>query len=201
MSWSSSGFAAFDDAAFDALAKLAFASLLRPEEEEEEGALRASPALRGVSPTALKEGFAGVCTLLLTAAQDGADAGAFATALEEHGIAGPRAEALCAQYKADAAALRGVLTRTGIGLPSLVGADWRLDYHVSSSATGKANVPVYCLKWKTVADPGGGAGGGAGSGAQHKDIEFMCSLQQLQDLSNSINDAAKQIERTLDAMS
>ena len=163
--------------------------------------MRAAPALRGVAPTALKDGFAGVCTLLLTAAQDGADAAAFAAALEEHGIAGPRAEALGAQYTAHAAALRGALTRTGIGLPALVGSDWRLDYHVSSSATGKANVPVYCLKWKTVADPGGGGGGGAGSGAQHKDIEFMCSLQQLQDLSNSINDAAKQIERTLDAMS
>ena len=52
-------------------------------------------------------------------------------------------------------------------LPQIVGMDWRLDYHISSGATGSAATPVYFISLK-VADNEDG---------KIRDVEFHCSYQ------------------------
>mmetsp|Transcript_573 Transcript_573/g.571 ORF Transcript_573/g.571 Transcript_573/m.571 type:complete len:212 (-) Transcript_573:302-937(-) len=74
-----------------------------------------------------------------------------------------------------------------VDVSRIVDIDWRLDYKVRSLSLGKTNEVVYCVSLKTIDcnnQPG-------------KDIEFKCSLQQLEDLVQKLLDAKKQVERVI----
>ena len=77
-------------------------------------------------------------------------------------------------------------TCTGLRGTHIIGCDWRLDYHVRSSATGIEHVPVYFVSLKTK-----GSDGTLGS------TDFTCSMEQMQDLLSIVRDATKQLDRIL----
>ena len=109
--------------------------------------------------------------------------------LEENGFDGGKITAFAAAYDARVARIRDILALTGLGAtPSIVGLNWRLDYHVRSSSAGRANVPVYFIRVSTKSAAG-----------ELKDIEFTCNKAQLQDLLAKVRDATKQIERMMSA--
>ncbi|KAJ7375769.1 COMM domain containing 3 [Desmophyllum pertusum] len=62
--------------------------------------------------------------------------------------------------------LEALLARTGSSFPHVVDVDWRLDYYIKE--VGKA---------------------------QGKDVQFSCSMEQLQDLVGKLKDACKSIEK------
>ncbi len=106
--------------------------------------------------------------------------------LEECGLYGGRLNFIAKCFESKSSTLREELARTGFSLPKVVGIDWRLDYHVRSSAAGKASRPVFFVTLNTQ----------VGSG-ELKDLDFMCTPEQMKDLLAKVKDATKQVERTI----
>lgn len=61
--------------------------------------------------------------------------------------------------------------------------DWRLDYFLKTDSLSKINKPLYSITLKTK-DHG-----------EQKDITFTCTIEQLQDLVNKLQDASQSINR------
>ena len=61
--------------------------------------------------------------------------------------------------------------------------EWRLDYQVHSSATGREHDPLYIIKLKTV------------EGGSEKPIEFTATREQLHDLLAKSKDALAAVDR------
>lgn len=89
-----------------------------------------------------------------------------------------------AQYQKKVPMLRHILSATSFGFPHIVDADWRLDYYLKSDSISKVNQPQYYLKLK-VKDENGAP----------RDVEFVCTIEQLQDIVNKLQDAAHSINR------
>lgn len=73
--------------------------------------------------------------------------------------------------------------------PHLLGADWRLDYCVSSSKDRAIRELLYHVSLNTL-DP---------VDAAEKNINFVCTVEELQDLVARLKDACKSVERALQA--
>lgn len=67
-----------------------------------------------------------------------------------------------------------------------MGIDWRIDYAIRSKATGKDNVPMFYISLKVLGDDN-----------QINNINFIASLEEMQDLLAKVRDAVKQVERVL----
>ncbi|XP_068741635.1 COMM domain-containing protein 3-like [Montipora capricornis] len=81
--------------------------------------------------------------------------------------------------------LEALLSRTGSSYPHIVDVDWRLDYYIKNNQMEKVNQPTYLITLKTEE-----------SGKSHgKDVQFSCSMEQLQDLVGKLKDACKSIEK------
>jgi polycomb group RING finger protein 4 len=88
------------------------------------------------------------------------------------------------QYQKKLPMLRHILSATSFGFPHIIDADWRLDYFLKSDSISKVNQPQYYLKFKVKDEQG-----------VPKDVEFVCSIEQLQDIVNKLQDAAHSINR------
>eukprot|EP00455_Lapot_gusevi_P014658 TRINITY_DN1734_c0_g1_i2.p2 TRINITY_DN1734_c0_g1~~TRINITY_DN1734_c0_g1_i2.p2 ORF type:complete len:106 (+),score=28.46 TRINITY_DN1734_c0_g1_i2:294-611(+) len=89
-----------------------------------------------------------------------------------------------AKYDSIRTQLRAHLSQTSFTFPRIVGLDWRLDYYIKSNLLDRADEPVYFVSLKV----------------QERDnsirnVQFSCSLQELQDLHAKLYDACKQLER------
>lgn len=78
-----------------------------------------------------------------------------------------------------------LLVNQGIQLPRLVGVEWRLDYAIRSKILGKENVPLFFVGLKVK------------EGKEEKDIRFLATLEEMQDLLAKVRDAVKQVERVI----
>ena len=76
-----------------------------------------------------------------------------------------------------------------VNAPRIVGIDWRLDYTIESSASGSERSPVYFVTLK-VQDHEGDL-------SSIRDVTFLCSSEQLQDLQTKVEDAVTQVQRVL----
>ena len=76
---------------------------------------------------------------------------------------------------------------TGIALPELIGVDWRLDYGIRSKHGGRGNLPMFFVNLK-LKDRG-----------LVRDVEMICSQEELEDMLSKVKDAVKQTERLLSA--
>lgn len=63
--------------------------------------------------------------------------------------------------------------------------EWRLDYGVRSLTEGRVNAPRFLVTFK-VRDTD-----------TIRDIQFSCSLQEMQELVGKLRDANKQVERLM----
>ncbi|KAK2562106.1 COMM domain-containing protein 3 [Acropora cervicornis] len=78
-----------------------------------------------------------------------------------------------------------IYIRTGSSFPHIVDVDWRLDYYIKNNQMEKVNKPMYLITLKTEES----------GKPQGKDVQFSCSMEQLQDLVGKLKDACKSIER------
>lgn len=76
-----------------------------------------------------------------------------------------------------------------VNAPRIVGIDWRLDYTIESSISGSERSPVYFVTLK-VQDHEGDL-------SSIRDVTFLCSSEQLQDLQTKVEDAVTQVQRVL----
>lgn len=66
-------------------------------------------------------------------------------------------------------------TPAGFSPASLVDVDWRLDYNVMTSGTGREHDPRYLMRLRALQSDGTPA-----------DVEFTCTSEQLRDMLNQV---------------
>jgi hypothetical protein len=179
--------AALPDKAFAQVSRCAF------------GALTAGPAfsadkvakmLRGqAEETAaqIKCAHAGLLTLLAEAARIHADGESLRATLDDAGVGADRAGQLVEGYASAVALIRENLRTDALGVGRIVGLDWRLDFSIESSASGSQHEPVYFVTLN-VQDV-------EGDPSSVRDVTFLCSSEQLQDLHRKVEDACEQVAR------
>ena len=138
-------------------------------------------------PSALKAAYAGLLTLLSEAARLHADSESFRSTLDDAGVSGDRAGQLVEGYGNAVALIRDNLRTDTLGVPRIVGIDWRLDFSIESSASGSQHEPVYFVTLN-VQDI-------EGEISSVRDVTFLCSAEQLQDLHKKVEDACEQVAR------
>lgn len=74
----------------------------------------------------------------------------------------------------------------GLGLDRIVDLDWRLDYHIRSSASGMAHQPVFIVSAKLKDAQG-----------RVRTQQFTCNTVQMEELLARVQDAAKQVDRVV----
>ncbi|TNN59502.1 COMM domain-containing protein 3 [Liparis tanakae] len=67
--------------------------------------------------------------------------------------------------------------------PHINDASWRLQYHVKNDQIDKVNEPFYLIALNTE------------NKGSSEDINFTCTVEQLQDLVGKLKDAAKSVEK------
>ncbi|KJE89287.1 HCaRG family protein [Capsaspora owczarzaki ATCC 30864] len=164
-----------------ALTKAAVSVLLKVTTEAE--AVDGEAALKGVDRATLKQAYAALVSLLLEAAKHNKTEADVKAALEDAKVSEDRAGPIAAVYAAEIVELRTVLSSTGFGFPHVVDADWRLDYYMKDNQLEKVNQPVYLIRLKT--EQNGGKG---------PDVQFSASLEELQDLVNTLKDASRNLK-------
>mmetsp|Transcript_19521 Transcript_19521/g.45624 ORF Transcript_19521/g.45624 Transcript_19521/m.45624 type:complete len:194 (-) Transcript_19521:64-645(-) len=169
-------------AAFEAFLPLAFDLTLR--EAGEDGF--AAPAFSSVDPASLKQALAALITLILEGAKLNVDGEELSSSLDDCGVPGDRCKAIAKLYNDRRESTRGLLGRTGFSLPHVVGAEWRLDFLVKSKHLDHINRPTFFVGFKTE-NPDGTT----------QLIDFTCDREQLQDLVTKLEDATKQVTRTV----
>eukprot|EP00118_Oscarella_pearsei_P000390 m.4837 g.4837 ORF g.4837 m.4837 type:complete len:128 (+) comp11388_c0_seq2:264-647(+) len=85
------------------------------------------------------------------------------------------------EYKTE---VRATLSRTRSAVPHVIDVDWRLDYYMKSKQLERINQPVYVINLKTGEDP-----------SDKKQIQFACTMEQLQDLVGKLKDAVRSLEK------
>ncbi|XP_012773430.1 COMM domain-containing protein 3 isoform X2 [Maylandia zebra] len=71
----------------------------------------------------------------------------------------------------------------GRGLPHITDASWRLEYHMKNGQVDKVNDSFYLISLNTENE------------GSSEDINFTCTVEQLQDLVGKLKDAAKTMEK------
>ncbi|KAJ8024568.1 COMM domain-containing protein 3 [Holothuria leucospilota] len=90
--------------------------------------------------------------------------------LEECKYTPDRIEVFAKAFEAAKPQLRASLSDVGSQFPHIVDVDWRLDYYIKNNHLDKVNEPTYLVTLKTE----------EGDGQGTKDIQFACSIEQLQ---------------------
>lgn len=133
----------------------------------------------------LKEAYSGVLALLLEAAKFDAETATLSAILEECKFTQDRIDILLQLYQEKKLFIQILLGNIGTSPPHIVDVDWRLDYHIKSNQLEKVNEPVYLISLKTEV-PGK---------TDLEEVQFSCSLEQLQDFVGKLKDATKCLEK------
>ena len=178
--------AGLPDKAFAQVSRCAFGALTSPAFSASDKVARML-ASGEVDAGALKSAHAGLLTLLSEAARVNADSESFRTTLDDVGLKGERVGQLVGGYTDSVDLIRENLRTDTLGVPRIVGIDWRLDYSIESSASGSQHEPVYFVTLN-VQDVEGDV-------SSVRDVTFLCSGEQLQDLHRKVEDACEQVAR------
>lgn len=199
------GLHAFGDQSPDVISSLStavFTILLKKPHSSGE-ILSQQESLAEVDERLLKLCYATLVAISLEGAKLGTSGSVLRDALEEH--IGDKADALApffTLYDKSMSALRSALQQNSWHLPHIVDVDWRLDYVVRDSALLTYDKPSYFISLKTESQrhfqetiPFDSASSEPTVASPYKSIEFACSLQQMEDLLDTLKDAVKQAER------
>lgn len=168
--------ARIDDVSFQDLVRSTCQCLLN-EEDMKDGS--------GSDSGVLKQAHVGLATLLLEAARQDKHHTTLGHTLEECKCGADRILFVENTYKEYKNHLRLLLSNTGTSLPHIVDVDWKLDYLIKSSQSEKVGKPVYSISLKTE----------QGNEDGLKNVNFTCTMEQLQDLVGKLKDACKCIEK------
>jgi len=131
----------------------------------------------------IEDNLCAISSLLLEAARTKASSIQVHNILIEQGVGTSIAKIISDLYNQHQQSIIEHLEKIGISHPTIVGIDWRLDYGVRSKHSGKVNNHNYlvCLRVK--------------EGGLPRDIDFIASPEDLQDMLSKVKDAIKQTER------
>ncbi|XP_014676378.1 PREDICTED: COMM domain-containing protein 3-like [Priapulus caudatus] len=134
---------------------------------------------------AVKRAYGSLLCLMLEAAKHDADESNIVAILEDCRFSPDRLSSVTKSFLEHKAQIRTHLGGIGLYPPHIVDVDWRLDYCIKDSNRDKVNEPVYLIDLKTQR---------SGETELH-DIQFSCTMEQLQDLVGKLKDATKSLEK------
>ncbi|KAL9967556.1 hypothetical protein ACROYT_G025807 [Oculina patagonica] len=170
------------DRSFRNLVQITVDILLKKKSED---ALQNDEDVASVDAATLKQAYAGLVTMILEAVKMDSDSSSITSLLEDCKWGSDRIEYFTKHFLDCKPDLEALLARTGSSFPHIVDVDWRLDYYVKNNQMEKVNKPTYLITLKTEE---------VGK-SQGKDVQFSCSMEQLQDLVGKLKDACKSIEK------
>lgn len=141
-------------------------------------------ALSAIEQAVMKQSYAALYTLILEAAKHDADNGTISSALEDCKFGQDRIDAFIKLFQERKAQIRSMLSCIGHTPPHIVDVDWRLDFYLKNKHIDKINEPTYLINLKVEQGHQG-----------TKDVQFNCSLEQMQDLVGKLKDATKSLEK------
>ncbi|XP_041369030.1 COMM domain-containing protein 3-like [Gigantopelta aegis] len=143
------------------------------------------PAVKDVDKATLKAAYSGLVTTILEAAKHDCEAAATGSLLEECKFSPDRINTFNNIFMSQKQYIQILLGSIGRSPPHIVDVDWRLDYYIKNNHLEKVNEPVYLVCLKTEVP----------ESSEIKDIQFSCSLEQLQDFVGKLKDATKCLEK------
>uniref|UniRef100_A0A3Q4ANL1 COMM domain-containing protein 3 n=1 Tax=Mola mola TaxID=94237 RepID=A0A3Q4ANL1_MOLML len=170
----------FDGTSFQALVDVSFWSLLSRQGDP---AVLDQPELKHIDQILVKRAHTAAATFILEAVKHNADSSTLSSCLEELSFSAERTEIINGIYQTHKKELDSLLASIGRCPPRVNDVSWRLQYHMKNGHVDKVNEPFYSISLST-----------ENEGAL-EDIDFTCTVEQLQDLVGKLKDAAKSVEK------
>ncbi|KAI4806940.1 COMM domain-containing protein 3 [Pseudochaenichthys georgianus] len=139
--------------------------------------------LKQVEQIALKQSHTAATTFILEAVKLNADKSTISSCLEELTFSAERIDMFYEAHQKHKTELERLLASIGRCPPHINDVSWRLQYHVKNNQVDKVNEPFYCIALNTENE------------GSPEDINFTCTVEQLQDLVGKLKDAAKCVEK------
>ncbi|CAF97970.1 unnamed protein product [Tetraodon nigroviridis] len=170
----------FERSSFQALVDVSFRSLLSSHGDP---SVLDQPELKPIDQIRVKQSHTAATTFILEAVRHGADNSTISSCLEDLSFSTERIEIITSAYQKHKKDLERLLTSIGTSPPQVHDVSWRLQQHVKNAHLDKVNQPFFDISLKTE------------NRGVPEDINFTCSMEQLQDLLGKLKDAAKSVER------
>ncbi|XP_059155392.1 COMM domain-containing protein 3-like [Physella acuta] len=153
--------------------------------DEYRNAVAENPAFKDINAASLKAAYSGLVTLAIEAAKCDSNEQNLSTTLEECKYTSDRINDFNKIFLPQKSHIQLLLGKIGSSFPHIVDVDWRLDYYIKNNHLEKIDSPVYliCLHTEMPGEP------------ELKEIQFSCTLEQLQDLVGKLKDATKCMEK------
>ncbi|XP_063063427.1 COMM domain-containing protein 3 [Engraulis encrasicolus] len=172
----------FDLKTFTTFTDAAFQSLLSSQSE----CGLDNPQLKNIDQTILKHCHLACTTFILESVKQSADKSTISSCLEDASFDTERIDVFYSSYQNHKRILESLLESIGRSPPHITDVLWRLDYCIKNSHVHKVNQPSYLISLHVENDDSAGPS---------KDVNFNCTMEQLQDLVGKMKDAAKSLEK------
>uniref|UniRef100_A0A3Q0QUF1 COMM domain-containing protein 3 n=1 Tax=Amphilophus citrinellus TaxID=61819 RepID=A0A3Q0QUF1_AMPCI len=171
----------FDHSSFQVLVDVSFRSLLSSHGDP---TVLDQPELKQVDQILLKQSHTAATTFILEAVKQNADKSTISSSLEELTFSAERVEIFYSAYQVSKTqSFSSFSCSIGRRLPHVNDVSWRLQYHMKNAQVDKVNEPFYLISLNTENE------------GSSEDINFSCTVEQLQDLVGKLKDAAKSVEK------
>mmetsp|Transcript_17341 Transcript_17341/g.25804 ORF Transcript_17341/g.25804 Transcript_17341/m.25804 type:complete len:211 (-) Transcript_17341:162-794(-) len=154
-----------------------------------------STKFKSIDPLALKQAYASMVSVILESGKTNTTPLSLKDRLEDF-LSSNSASIVSKVYEQQQSALRQLLSAITFNFPTIVGVDWRLDYVIKNQSLTTAK-PLYFVSLQTECVKTSGAQSNQIKEQSKPTVQFTCSLEQLQDLVDTLKDATKQAERVL----
>uniref|UniRef100_A0A3P8UCV2 COMM domain-containing protein 3 n=1 Tax=Amphiprion percula TaxID=161767 RepID=A0A3P8UCV2_AMPPE len=177
----------FDQSSFQALIDVSHRSLLSSHGDP---AVLDHPELKQIDQILLKQVHTAATTFILEAVKQNADKSTISSSLEELTFSAEKIEIFYSIYQVHFNSPAHFLTPF-LSFSSSIGRrpaqindiSWRLQYHMKNGQVDKVNEPFYSISLNSEKD------------GCSEDMNFTCTMEQLQDLVGKLKDAAKSVEK------
>ncbi|TMS09164.1 COMM domain-containing protein 3 [Larimichthys crocea] len=170
----------FDQSSFQVLVDVSFRSLLSSKGDP---AVLDQPELKQIDQILLKQCHTAATTFILEAVKQNADKSTISSCLEELTFSAERIEIFYSTHQKHKKELECLLASIGRRPAQINDVSWRLQYHMKNAQVDKVNEPFYSISLKSENE------------GSSEDINFTCTMEQLQDLVGKLKDAAKSVEK------
>uniref|UniRef100_A0A3Q3J539 COMM domain-containing protein 3 n=1 Tax=Monopterus albus TaxID=43700 RepID=A0A3Q3J539_MONAL len=172
----------FDQSSFQVLIDVSFRSVLSSHADP--GVLD-QPKLKPIDQILLKQSHYALTTFILEAVKHNADQSTISSCLEDLTFGPERIETFYSTYQVHFKAMSFLWFCCSIGKrpPQIHDVSWRLNHQLKNEQVDKVNEPFYLISLNTKNE------------GSSEDINFTCTVEQLQDLVGKLKDAAKIVEK------
>ncbi|XP_062841373.1 COMM domain-containing protein 3 [Trichomycterus rosablanca] len=166
---------------FTTVTEAIFDSLLSPHTSS----VFDQPDLKNIDQVLLKQCHVAAATFILEAVKQNTDKSTISSCLEDIRFNSDKVDVFYTIYQKNKTNLENLLSGIDRCPPHITDVSWRLDYCIKNSHVHKVNQPSYLISLNTE----------SGDNEVSSEVNFSCTLVQLQDLVGKLKDAAKSVER------